>query len=77
MRGLTFGEEVALGYFAYDHLPLEKQAISKMFHDQATQLMETLPPHPERVRVLRRLVEAKDIAVRCTLPLPKKRGTGV
>lgn len=54
-------------FFAYDHLPPRLQAISKPFHDLAQQIVETLPQNPERTVALRKLLEAKDCAVRAKL----------
>jgi hypothetical protein len=51
-------------FFAYAHLPPHLQAVSKPFGDLATQIMETLPRNPERTVALRKLLEAKDAAVR-------------
>ena len=51
-------------FFAYAHLPAHLQAVSKPFGDLATQIIETLPRNPERTVALRKLLEAKDAAVR-------------
>lgn len=51
-------------FFAYGHLPAHLQAVSKPFGDLATQIVETLPRNPERTVALRKLLEAKDAAVR-------------
>lgn len=56
-----------LQFFAYEHLPAHLQAISKPFGDLARQIVETLPANPERTVVLRKLLEAKDCAVRAQL----------
>lgn len=50
--------------FAYDHLPPRLQAISKPFHDLAQTLIDTVPDNPELATSLRKLLEAKDCAVR-------------
>ena len=50
--------------FAYGHLPAHLQAVSKPFGDLAMQIVETLPRNPERTVALRKLLEAKDAAVR-------------
>lgn len=50
--------------FAYAHLPPHLQAISKRFHDLAHYMIETLPDNPEKSAGLRKLLEAKDCAVR-------------
>lgn len=56
-----------LQFFAYEHLPPHLQAISKPFGDLARQIVETLPVNPERTVALRKLLEAKDCAVRAQL----------
>jgi len=54
-------------FFAYSHLPPHLQAISKPFGDMAQWMLETLPRNPERTVALRKLLEAKDCAVRAFL----------
>lgn len=53
-------------FFAYDHLPPHLQEVSKPFADLA-QVILTLPRNPERTVALRKLLEAKDAAVRARL----------
>ena len=54
-----------LKLFAYGHLEREDLlAISRRFHDLAHQLVEIVPEGPERTVSLRKLLEAKDAAVR-------------
>jgi hypothetical protein len=53
-------------FFTYDHLKPELQAVSKPFCDLA-QFVMTLPENPERTVALRKLLEAKDCAVRAYL----------
>lgn len=64
-------EEIAadhiLRYFHYAHLPDVLKARSKPFADLARQLIETTPRNPERTVALRKLLEAKDAAVRAAL----------
>lgn len=55
-------------YFGYQHLKPELQAISKPFGEMAAWIVSTLPRNPERTVALRKLLEAKDAAVRATLP---------
>jgi len=62
-------------FFAYGHLPPHLQAVSKPFGDLAEQLVTTLPRNPERTVALRKLLEAKDCAVRALLA--KDVDTGV
>lgn len=54
-------------FFAYNHLPAHLQAISKPFGDLAQHMVDTLPSNPERTAGLRKLLEAKDCAVRSNL----------
>ncbi len=53
-------------YFSYSHLPPHLQAVSKPFSDLA-EFIQTLPRNPERTVALRKLLEAKDAAVRARL----------
>jgi ferritin-like protein len=54
-------------FFQYDHLPPHLQAVSKPFGDLAAELNKTLPENPEKSTALRKLLEAKDCAVRAVL----------
>lgn len=54
-------------FFAYAHLPAHLQAISKPFGELAEHIVATLPQNPERTTALRKLLEAKDCAVRAQL----------
>ena len=54
-------------FFAYEHLPAHLQAVSKPRGDLAKQIGETLPANAERTAGLRKLLEAKDCAVRALL----------
>lgn len=53
-----------LQFFKYDHLPPHLQEVSKPFCELASQVVATLPRNPERTVCLRKLMEAKDCAVR-------------
>lgn len=55
-----------LKYFKYDHLPPHLQAISKPFADLANEVAERAD-NPETTVALRKLLEAKDCAVRAAL----------
>jgi hypothetical protein len=59
--------EPILQFFAYSHLPAHLQEVSKPFGDLAEQICATLPRNPERTVALRKLLEAKDAAVRAKL----------
>lgn len=67
-------QEYLLQFFTYSHLPEHLQKISKPFGDLANQLVETLPRNPERTTALRKLLEAKDCAVRASI-FKQERGT--
>jgi ferritin-like protein len=54
-------------FFMYSHLPEKLQEISKPFCQLAESLVETLPNNPEKTTALRKLLEAKDCAVRAAL----------
>lgn len=56
-----------LQFFEYAHLPERLQKISKPFGELAENICMTLPPNPERTVALRKLLEAKDCAVRAQL----------
>lgn len=74
-------EEPMLQFFAYAHLSLELQLISKPFYHLAYAMCfgdnnaeagtctfgPPLPRNPERTTALRKLLEAKDCAVRARL----------
>lgn len=51
-------------FFAYEHLKPEFQERSKPFGELARWVVENLPRNPERTVALRKLLEAKDAAVR-------------
>ena len=56
-----------LQFFQYAHLPAHLQAASKPFCDLADHIVTNLPQNPERTVALRKLLEAKDCAVRALL----------
>lgn len=59
-----------LELFAYGHLPEHLQKISKPFHDMAnTVAQEDTERGAEQTTCLRKLLEAKDCAVRMKVPL--------
>ena len=60
-----------LHFFHYAHLPAALQSASKPFCDLAEHIVTSLPRNPERTVALRKLLEAKDAAVRANLPAPK------
>lgn len=56
-----------LQFFTYRHLPNHLQEVSAPFCELAFSLVEKLPRNPERTVALRKLLEAKDCAVRAAL----------
>lgn len=56
-----------LQFFEYKHLPIELQLISGQFGKLAEYIVEALPSNLERTVALRKLLEAKDCAVRAKL----------
>lgn len=63
-----------LHFFHYAHLPPTLQETSKEFFLLAFRIVRTIPRTPERTVSLRKLLEAKDAAVRANLPAPKLGG---
>lgn len=57
-----------LRFFQFDHLPEHLQARSAEFAYSAQRVIRTTPRNPERTIALRKLLEAKDAAVRAALP---------
>lgn len=60
-----------LDFFRYEHLPEKLQAVSKPFGDLASHIAQTVPDCTERDFALRKLLEAKDCAVRANLCQPR------
>ena len=54
-------------FFSYAHLPEKMQEVSKPFCELAEKISETLPDNPEKTVALRKLLEAKDCAVRALI----------
>lgn len=61
------GPDHILQFFAFDHLPQHLQAVSRPFSELADRIVADVPRNPERTVALRKLLEAKDAAVRATL----------
>jgi hypothetical protein len=59
--------EPMLQFFTYDHLKPEYQYVSRPFCELAKQVAAELPRNPERTVALRKLLEAKDCAVRALI----------
>jgi hypothetical protein len=62
--------EHILQFFAFTHLPPGLAAVSRPFGELAQQIVDTLPRNPERTVALRKLLEAKDAAVRALVAKP-------
>lgn len=56
--------EHIMQFFEWSHLPERFAAVSKPFGVLAHQIIANLPRNPERTVALRKLLEAKDAAVR-------------
>ena len=61
-----------LRWFTYAHLPVFLQETSKPFRGLAELIVETTPPGAEQSTALRKLLEAKDAAVRA-----RREGAGI
>ncbi len=55
-------------FFAYDHLPVHLQETSRLCHNLAEDMVDSLSDGPELTAGLRHLLEAKDCFVRAALP---------
>lgn len=62
--------EPLLRWFACSHLPPDLQAVSRAFAALAFTVASTIPRTAERTVALRKLIEAKDAAVRARLEAP-------
>lgn len=60
-------EHYLMQFFAYEHLPEHLQEISKPFGELARWVESNLPANSESTTALRKLLEAKDCAVRARL----------
>jgi len=60
-------DEPILQYFTFAHLPKPLRDVSMAFADLAHEVVRTLPRNPERTVALRKLLEAKDAAVRAAI----------
>ena len=60
-------EDRMMQFFEYEHLPVHLQVVSKPFCELAKSLVSALPSNPERTAALRKLLEAKDCAVRASI----------
>jgi hypothetical protein len=60
------GEHIAQ-FFSFAHLPERMQAVSRPFAELAATVINVCPRNPERTVALRKLLEAKDAAVRALI----------
>jgi hypothetical protein len=54
-------------FFAHSHLPTQLAEVSRPFAELAEKVHAEIPRNPERTVALRKLLEAKDAAVRAFL----------
>ena len=57
-------EDRMLKWFAFGHLPEHLKEVSFHFRELAVSICQLVEPGPERTVALRKLLEAKDAAVR-------------
>ena len=60
-------KEPILQFFKFMHLPNHLRATGAQFSLLANEIVATLPRNPERTIALRKLLEAKDAAVRALI----------
>ena len=60
-------KERMLSWFVYDHLKGELQGVASQFRDMAETIASTIERGPERTVALRKLLEAKDAAIRAVV----------
>lgn len=60
-------EDRMMKWFRFEHLPDHLQAVSAGFFEVAYSMCAIVEPGPERTAALRKLLEAKDAAVRAKL----------
>lgn len=56
-----------LKFFVWQHLPEKLQVVSRPFGELAFEMADALPDNEEKAVALRKLLEAKDCAVRSVL----------
>lgn len=59
-----------LQFFSWSHLPGPMQEVSRPFCELAFDIASKLPRNAERTVALRKLLEAKDAAVRASISKP-------
>ncbi len=68
-------DELLKGFDFDASAPSPVRTASKLFQDLARKLVSTLPACTELVAALRRLLEARDLAVRAAAQLPAAEGS--
>lgn len=68
---MQIAEEPILHFFHYTHLPAALQTVSKPFCDLAEHIVTRIARSEERGVALRKLLEAKDAAVRANVHIPE------
>lgn len=63
----TDASEPLMQWFTYDHLPERSQEVSRQYAQLAHWTVDNLPRNAERTVALRKLLEAKDAAVRARI----------
>lgn len=58
-----------INFFEYKHLPPHLQEVSKKFHELAQWIDGNVPQTAEQTVALRKLLEAKDCAVRAVVEM--------
>jgi hypothetical protein len=66
-KGDDVDEDRMLKWFAYEHLPEKLQVVSRPFGELAMLITSLVSAGPERTVALRKLLEAKDAAVRAVV----------
>lgn len=66
-------DQPLMRYFDFLHLPVKLQHVSRHFYTLAEVVNNTLPDGAEKTVCLRKLLEAKDAAVRAALDIPDVR----
>ena len=64
---MKVSEDRMMKWFAYEHLPQDLKEISQPFCMLAREMCFKIEPGPERTVMLRKLLEAKDAAVRAVV----------
>ncbi len=66
-KAMGFIPHYLMQFFSFDHLPPNLREVSEPFCTLAADLDFKLPPNAEKTSALRKLLEAKDCAVRSIL----------